>query len=181
MSGTRSAFQAGEAGFVPYEEVPHTADWALRARGRTLAELFANAARGMYVLMAEELPAEAPVTRAVEAEAASAEGLLVAWLNELLYLTEREGVVFTDFRVEVLAVPAGAACPAGDAGRPEANTPAAASGAVPREEALARLRATAAGDRARGGLRKYIKAATYHNLSIRRRDGLYEVEVVFDV
>lgn len=143
-----------DEGFIPFEEVPHTADWALRARGRTLAELFVNAARGMYALMAEELPAEAPLAHTVEVEAASGEGLLVAWLNELLYLTEREGVVFTAFRLEELTV---------------------------QEEAVARLRATAAGDRAKGGLRKYIKAATYHNLTIRRRDGLYEVEVVFDV
>jgi len=155
---------AGDAGFVPYEEVPHRADWALRARGRTLAGLFVNAARGMYALMAEQLPAEAPLALTVEVEAASAEGLLVAWLNELLYHTEREGAVFTRFRVEELAVP----------GTDEAGGRAASA-------APARLRARVGGDRAGAGLRKYVKAATYHDLAIERRDGLYEAQVVFDV
>ena len=34
----------------PWEEVEHTADVALLVRGVTLAELFANAARGMLNL-----------------------------------------------------------------------------------------------------------------------------------
>ncbi len=174
-AGNSSASTPGDA-FVPYEEEHHTADWALRARGRTLAELFVNAARGMYALMAEALPAAAPLTRTVEVEAASAEGLLVAWLNELLYLTEREGIVFTAFRVEKLTLPA----------EPPAVMPGEAHAAAPAEvgageAAPARLRATAAGDRARASLRKYIKAATYHNLTIERRDGLHDAVVVFDV
>ncbi len=152
--------------------MPHTADWALRARGRTLAELFVNAARGMYALTAEELPAAAPFTRAVEVEAASAEGLLVAWLNELIYLTEKEGLVLTGFHIRELAAPGWEAA-RGDAVPGEAP-PAG-------EPATARLQAEVAGDRARAGLRKYIKAATYHNLAIERRDGLCEAVVVFDV
>jgi SHS2 domain-containing protein len=30
-------------------------------------------------------------------------------------------------------------------------------------------------------VRKYIKAVTYHNVAIRQEDGLYVVELVFDV
>ena len=37
--------------------VEHTADWALRVRGRDLAELFANAAEGMAYLLAGDLSA----------------------------------------------------------------------------------------------------------------------------
>lgn len=172
MVGEGSTGPAAESagGFIPYEEVPHTADWALRARGRTLTELFVNAARGMYALLTEEPPAAAPVSRTVAVEAASPEGLLVAWLNELLYLTERERLVFTAFHVRELAVPGW-----------EPARPQAAPGEEPPGTEAARLQAEVAGDRIEAGLRKYIKAATYHNLAIARRDGLYETVVVFDV
>ena len=35
------------------EEIEHTADLAIRVRGRDLSQLFANAARGMFGLMAD--------------------------------------------------------------------------------------------------------------------------------
>jgi len=82
-----------------FEEVEHTADIAIRVRGRDLAELFANAAYGMACQMAD--PDEVPrtVERAIELEGYDAETLLVTWLNELLYLNERDGDVFIDFEM----------------------------------------------------------------------------------
>jgi hypothetical protein len=40
-----------------FEEVEHTADWALRVRGRDLRELLVNAARGMSCLLVPDLDA----------------------------------------------------------------------------------------------------------------------------
>ncbi|WP_448593343.1 archease, partial [Thermoflexus hugenholtzii] len=77
---------------VPFEEIPHTADWAIRAYGRTLPELFAHAALGMYSLLTDLETVPEAERREALVEAASPEGLLVAWLNELVYLTEREGL-----------------------------------------------------------------------------------------
>jgi SHS2 domain-containing protein len=83
-----------------YEEVPHTADWSLRVRGATLAELFAHAAEGMYALMDAQPERGGPeATREVQLEAYDLESLLVAWLNELLYLTESENLRFVRFRI----------------------------------------------------------------------------------
>jgi len=82
-----------------YDEIEHTADWALRVRGRTLADLFINAAMGMYALSVDA-PAIVPqVERTVEVTGVDAETLLVNWLNELLYLTEVEGLVFGQFEL----------------------------------------------------------------------------------
>jgi SHS2 domain-containing protein len=36
-----------------FEEIEHTADLAIRAYGQDMRELFANAAYGMFALMAE--------------------------------------------------------------------------------------------------------------------------------
>jgi SHS2 domain-containing protein len=83
---------------IGYEEVEHTADWALRVRGRDLRELLANAAQGMTHLLVSD-PAGIPgdVERRFELDAYDAEGLLVAWLSELAYWAEAELLVFREF------------------------------------------------------------------------------------
>jgi len=83
-----------------FEEVPHTADVAIRAWGRDLRELFANAARGMAWLMADPATVEPAVEVELELTAFDVETLLVTWLGELLYLNERDGTVFTAFDLE---------------------------------------------------------------------------------
>ena len=83
-----------------FEEIEHTADIAIRAWGRDLAELFANAAYGMACQMADPQDVPRTVERTIEVEAFDAETLLVSWLNELLYLNERDGDVFVEFKME---------------------------------------------------------------------------------
>ena len=83
-----------------FSEVDHTADWAIRARGATLPELFVNAATGMYSLVADLSAMTPTVERVIEVKGVDAEALLVNWLNELVYHTEMDGEVFCEFRVE---------------------------------------------------------------------------------
>jgi SHS2 domain-containing protein len=80
-----------------FEEVEHTADVAIRVWGRDLAELFAHAAHGMACQMADADAVGRTIERTIDLTAYDAETLLVAWLGELLYLSERDGCVFTDF------------------------------------------------------------------------------------
>ena len=82
-----------------FEEIEHTADIAIRVWGCDLAGLFANAAYGMACQLADPVEVERTVEQAIELEAYDAETLLVTWLGELLYLSERDGCVFTDFDV----------------------------------------------------------------------------------
>jgi SHS2 domain-containing protein len=82
----------------PFEEIEHTADWALRVRGPHLAGLLANAARGMVSLMVDNpagLPAD--VEQPLELTALDAESLLVEWLGELAYHAEADRVIFHQF------------------------------------------------------------------------------------
>lgn len=80
-----------------YEEVEHTADWALRIRAGTLEELFIRAALGMLQLAGAE-PREGPTQkRWIELQATDNESLLVTWLEELLFVIETEEVTFTEF------------------------------------------------------------------------------------
>ena len=85
-----------------YEEIEHTADWALRVRGQNLTDLFRNAAFGMLSLLEiEPLPGNSE-SRSFELKAEDTETLLVSWLEELLYLLEVESAAVVDFQVEVL-------------------------------------------------------------------------------
>ena len=83
-----------------FEEIEHTADIALRARGDNLGQLFANAALGMTQLLAGSGEVSCCIEYRLTLTECDAETLLVAWLAELLYLHEREGVVFVDFEME---------------------------------------------------------------------------------
>ena len=90
----------------PWEEIEHTADVGLRVRGATLAELFANAARGMLALvLGSETAAQEQECIAIELTAPDVETLLVDWLSELVYLMEDGSFIASG--VEVFEVAAG--------------------------------------------------------------------------
>jgi riboflavin kinase/FMN adenylyltransferase len=86
-----------------YEELEHTADRALRVWGRNLPDLFVGAARGMYSLIADPENLVPTIWRQVRLEDLDQESLLVSWLNELIFLTETEGLLFVDFQIDLLS------------------------------------------------------------------------------
>ena len=85
-----------------FEEIEHTADWALRVRGQNLTDLFRNAALGMLSLLEIEPVPENSESRSFELKAEDTETLLVSWLEELLFPLEVENAAVVDFQVEVL-------------------------------------------------------------------------------
>ncbi len=84
------------SGFV---ERPHTADWALEVWAPDLASLLEESARGMYSLMEARLQAAPRVRTRLALQAGDRESLLVAFLSELLYLSEQQRVGFDRFRL----------------------------------------------------------------------------------
>ncbi len=68
--------------------------------GPDLTELFINAARGLAWLMADPETVHLGKEVALDLRAPDVETLLVTWLGELIYLNERDGVVFTEFDLE---------------------------------------------------------------------------------
>jgi SHS2 domain-containing protein len=84
-----------------FKLIEHTADIGLTARGKTLAEAFANAAYGMFSIMAELNNVAEKVSRQVELDGADPETLLFDWLNSLLYYFDVEGLLFKRFEVSL--------------------------------------------------------------------------------
>ena len=136
----------------PFEVIDHTADVGILARGETLAEAFANAAKGMFSLMVELREVAEKEERRVRVEASDLEGLLVAWLSELIFILDVEDLVFGRFEVETMSSTGLAARAFGE-----------------------RL------DRERHPRGMVIKAVTRHMLEVGRADHGYQARVIFDI
>jgi SHS2 domain-containing protein len=82
-----------------FELIEHTADTGLKAYGRTLAEAFANAAYGMFSIIADLDAVKEVEFRHVTLDEDDAESLLFEWLNSLLYYFDVEGLIFIRFDI----------------------------------------------------------------------------------
>lgn len=85
-----------------YQELEHTADWAFRAFGRDLVELYQNAAYALFALEGA-LDTPSTTTHTVRVEGIDRESLLVNWLSELLYLQETRRETFQKFEINELS------------------------------------------------------------------------------
>ena len=135
----------------PFEVIEHTADVAIIAYGRSLAELFSHAAMGMmhFLIDAASVHLIEQRTRTVEAE--DREGLLINWLNDLLLLLNAEGFVPARFEVRELTDTRLRADVAGEPVDPQ-----------------------------RHRFHLDVKAATYHGVEI-DRNALWHARIIFDV
>jgi SHS2 domain-containing protein len=87
-----------------FEEIEHTADVALRVHGMDLMELLQNAALGMAHLICEEnFLSDDYEEQFVEIRADDAEGLLVEWLSELVFLVEIKSFIFQSVDIQTIS------------------------------------------------------------------------------
>jgi SHS2 domain-containing protein len=82
-----------------FEFIEHTADMGLKAYGKSLEEAFANAAYGMFSIIAELDDVREVESRRVEINERDMDGLLFEWLNSLLYYFDVEGLIFKRFDI----------------------------------------------------------------------------------
>ncbi len=82
-----------------FEIIEHTADIGINAYGRNLAGAFANAAYGMFSIIAELESVREAESRRVEVSADDLESLLFEWLNSLLYYFDVEMLIFKRFDI----------------------------------------------------------------------------------
>lgn len=137
---------------LPYEVFEHTADIGLHAYGATLAELFVHAAQGMESLMVAPEQIRPQVQREIEVEGHDEISLLIAWLNELIFLFDTDYLLFRDFSIDAIST---------------THVKARAIGEPY--------------DAQRHDLSSAIKAVTWHEASIEQSDNGYKARIIFDI
>lgn len=135
-----------------FEILDHTADVGIEVRAATLADLFETAAEGMFSFLIDPTRVDIRAWRERRVEADDREGLLVAWLNDLLVLLAAEEFVPKTFVIDEIS---------------DRRLRATVHG-----EPV---------DRSRHLFKLDVKAATYHLLSVRPDDGGWSARIIFDV
>ncbi len=135
-----------------YEIFGTTADVGVTSHGSTLPEAFEAQAQGMFDVMAELDRVQAKEEFTVEADGADDEVLLVAFLNELLFLFDAKRVLLKEFHVTEIG-----------GGKLKA---------VAKGEEI---------DLTRHVIKTPVKAVTYHMLKVERTPEGYRTVVVYDI
>ncbi|MEM0243523.1 MAG: archease [Candidatus Aenigmatarchaeota archaeon] len=78
-----------------------TADIGFIVYGKSLNELFENAAIAMFEVMIDINSVEKSIEKIIEIESDSLESLMYKWLNELLYFVDSENLAFSEFKVDL--------------------------------------------------------------------------------
>jgi SHS2 domain-containing protein len=151
-------------------------DVGIKAFGESIDEAFINAAIGMYSLITNLDSIKEKKTINVSVGSPSLDGLLVSWLNELIFNFDAYGFIgkkieITEFTPTLTLPPQGGGKGGGEADQ-IASLPAF------------KLKATISGeefDPERHEGKLLIKAATYHKLRIEKIDDMWEIDVVFDI
>lgn len=135
-----------------FEIIDISGDVGIRAFGASLEDVFKNSAIGMYSLITDLKSIDGKNTIAVSVESHSLEGLLVSWLNELIFHFDAYNFIGKEIDIRKMddkKIEAGIFGEEFDAERHESKL--------------------------------LIKAATYHRLKIEEKNGIWKAEVVFDI
>ncbi|MDD1696423.1 MAG: archease [Methanoregula sp.] len=85
---------------MSFEEISHTADVKIRARAPTLEALFSETFNALMQVM-YGLDRNGGVKREIRVTSPDNESLLADFLSEVLFVSEVEGLVFSDARVSI--------------------------------------------------------------------------------
>ena len=135
-----------------FDVIDISGDAGIRAYGNTLDDLFRNAATGMYSLITDLGGIEEKRDLFIKAKCHSLDGLLVSWLNELIFNFDTYG--FIGKTIEITAL---------------------------HDNRLASKLSGEDFDPERHERRLLIKAATYHQLKIEKKGEYWVANVIFDI
>jgi len=135
-----------------FEILDHTADIGIIVYGEDLKALFENAGEAFFHLITDMKRVRRSVRRRIEIRKESLERLMVDWLSELLYLHDVEYLLFREFKIESV----------GEDG----------------------LRAVVRGEPFQKGvhvIKTEVKAVTYHQIEVRKENGKWRAQIIFDL
>lgn len=129
------------------------ADASFEAYGKTLNEVFANAALATFETMINTKQVKLLVKKKIELSAADLKSLMFDWLNELVFYMGSENLAFSEFDVKV----------------DEKNVKLVATC---RGEEI---------DPSKHEVRTEVKSATYHQMEIKKIGKTWKARVILDI
>lgn len=132
--------------------IDHTADEGIIVTAPDLETLFARAATGMFTILTDINSVRETQQVDIRLEADDLEDLMVKWLSELNFRLQDEGMLFRSFDVQ--------------------------------EASSTEILAQASGERMdaqRHELYTEIKAVTYHQLAVEKKNHNWQAKVIFDI
>jgi SHS2 domain-containing protein len=139
----------------PFEYIEHTADLRFKSYGRTLGECFSNASKAMFNAIVNPSTVKAKETKTLRLSSQTIEMILHDFLSETLFFFEDEGMLFSDFKVEVTL-----------------------------KGKAYELSGTLFGEKydpKKHVILTEIKAVTYHEMKIKKEKGIWSAEVLCDI
>lgn len=136
---------------MSYAIIDVSGDIGIRAEGDSLEECFSNAALGLYSLITDLDKIESKKEIDISISEDNIENLLVCFLNELIYIFDTQGFIGRSVKVKII----------------ENSLIAKVSGEQFNADKHDR--------------KLLIKAATYHNLVVRKQESRWIAEIIFDI
>jgi len=139
---------------ITVKEFDHPADIEVEIEGESLKEVFEGCANYMLSCMFRVEKIDERIERKIEVSSEDLESLLYDFLEEILFLIDSENLAFK--RVKVIEL----------------------------DEARRKVSAVCYGEvyeREKHGSGVVIKAVTYHEMKVGKRDGKFFAHVVFDI
>ena len=137
-----------------FEVIDISGDVGIRAFGKSIEEVFKNSAIGMYSLITDLEGVKADKNISISVESNSLEGLLVSWLNELVFQFDTYNFIGKDITISAFSI-----------------QPSALKAEIRGEEF----------DTERHERKLLIKAATYHRLKVEKAGDVWQADIIFDI
>ena len=135
-----------------FEILDHPADIGIEIKGKSLEDLFINAALGTTSLMIEQHEISANTKKEINLKGNDMENLFIKWLDEVIYLFDTEGFLIKNVLVETL-----------------------------RATSLRAILHGEKYNKIKHEIKLYLKSVTYHQLEIKQTKKGWGAKVFFDV
>ena len=145
---------------APFIYLDHVADIRFIAYGNTLENVFENAAKAMFFVIADIKNIEPKHSFPIEIEAADLENLMVNFLSELLFLFDAEEILFGQIDVKEIKIIET------DGEKTYVVTAVAAGEPI---------------DNKKQNFKTEVKAVTYNGIRVDKTPDGFETEVVLDL
>jgi SHS2 domain-containing protein len=132
--------------------IEHTGDLGIRVYGQDLSMLFRHAAEAFFEIITDPGSIRLEDTQDITLRANGLEELMVAWLNEFLFLFDAKGRLFREFEIN-----------------------------VPNNRELKAMARGEVFSEGRHPIKTLIKAVTYHQLQVIKKEGLWRARIIFDL